>query len=175
MAAKKATAKKETTVNQGCMVKVEYTGTFDDGTVFDSSTGHGAPFEFRIGAGQVLPAFEKAMVGMKIGEEKAIKLSVSEAYGEYDPQSVRKVPKSQLPPGQEPKPGMILMVELPNGMQIPTKIVGVTNEFVSIDLNHPLAGKALNFKIKILAISDGKAAEKQHEHAHDCECGGKDC
>jgi len=77
MAAKKSNAKKETIVKQGSMVKVEYTGTLDDGTVFDSSAGHGAPFEFTVGAGQVLPAFEKAMLGMKTGDEKDIKLSVS--------------------------------------------------------------------------------------------------
>ncbi|MBU4246454.1 MAG: peptidylprolyl isomerase [Nanoarchaeota archaeon] len=143
-------------VTHGDTVKVHYTGTLEDGTVFDNSESHGTPLEFQIGANQVIPGFENAMVGMKEGEEKNVKLSVADAYGEYNPQMVGKVPKAQLPKGQEPKIGMILMVGLPNGMQVPVKIVAVDAESVSIDLNHPLAGKALNFKIKIVGIGDSK-------------------
>ena len=150
--AKKIGAKEGLTVKKGDTVKVHYTGTLEDGTVFDSSESHGTPLEFQIGANQVIPGFENAMVGMKAGEEKDVKLSVADAYGEYNPQMVRKVPKNQLPKDHEPKVGMILMVGLPNGMQVPVKIVAVDAESVSIDLNHPLAGKALNFKIKVLEV-----------------------
>lgn len=150
--AKKLDAKEVLAVKKGDTVKVHYTGTLEDGTVFDSSESHGTPLEFQIGANQVIPGFENAMVGMKVGEEKDVKLSVADAYGEYNPQMVRKVPKAQLPKDQEPKVGMILMVGLPNGMQVPVKIVAVDAESVSIDLNHPLAGKALNFKIKVVEI-----------------------
>jgi FKBP-type peptidyl-prolyl cis-trans isomerase 2 len=156
MPAKKAKATEVMTVKKGDTVKVHYTGSLEDGTVFDSSESHGTPLEFQVGAGQVIPGFENAMVGMKKDEEKEIKLSVSEAYGEYNPQMVRKVPKAQLPKDQEPKVGMILIVGLPNGMQVPVKIVAVDAESVSIDLNHPLAGKALNFKIKIVGIGASK-------------------
>ncbi len=135
-------------------MKVEYTGKLDDGTVFDSSESHKEPLQFQVGAGQVIPGFENAMVGMKEGEEKEIKLLAKEAYGEYNPQLIRKVPRSNLPKeGPEPKSGMILMAGLPNGMQVPVKIVAVDAESVSIDLNHPLAGKSLNFKIKIVGVS----------------------
>jgi len=150
--AKKADSKNELTVKKGDTVKVHYTGTLEDGTVFDSSESHGKPLEFQVGAGQVIPGFENAMVGMKEGEEKDVKLSVADAYGEYNPEMVRKVPRAQLPKDHEPAVGMILMVGLPNGMQVPVKIVAVDAESVSIDLNHPLAGKALNFKIKIVGI-----------------------
>ena len=156
MPAKKAKAKEVATVKKGDTVKVEYTGTLEDGTVFDSSESHKEPLEFQVSAGQVLPGFENAMIGMKNGESKEIKLAVSEAYGEYNPQFIRKIPRSQLPKDQEPKVGMVLMVGLPNGMQVPVKIVSVDAESVSIDLNHPLAGKALNFKIKIVGIEDSK-------------------
>lgn len=156
MASKKADSKKELAVKKGDTVKVYYTGTLEDGTVFDSSESHGTSLEFQIGANQVIPGFENATVGMKEGEEKEVKLSVTDAYGEYNPQMVRKVPRSQLPKDQEPKVGMILMVGLPNGMQVPVKIVEVTDKDVSIDLNHPLAGHALNFKIKIVGIGDSK-------------------
>lgn len=156
MAPKKADSKKELTVKKGDTVKVHYTGTLEDGTVFDSSESHGTPLEFQIGANQVIPGFENAAVGMKEGEEKDVRLSVTDAYGEYNPQMIRKVPRSQLPKDQEPKTGMVLMVGLPNGMQVPVKIVSVDAESVSIDLNHPLAGKALNFKIKVVGIGTSK-------------------
>ncbi len=151
--AKKKEASKEIVVKTGDTVQVEYTGTLEDGIVFDSSAQHGKLLEFQIGARQVIPGFENAAIGMKKGEEKDVKLPMSDAYGEYNPNLIRKVPKNQIPKGPEPKPGMVMMVGLPNGMQVPVKIVEVTDEFVSIDLNHPLAGKSLNFKIKIVGLS----------------------
>ncbi len=138
-------------VKNGDKVKVEYEGTFDDGTVFDSSEKCGAPLEFEVGAGQIIPGFENAVMGMEKGEEKEFKLEPTDAYGDRNPQLVQKIPKDQLP--KEVMPGMMLMIGLPNGVQIPVKVTDVTDEEVTIDLNHPLAGKALNFKIKIVDIS----------------------
>ena len=140
-------------VKEGDKVKVEYTGTLDDGTVFDSSERHGMPLEFEVGAKQVIPGFEKAIVGMEKGKEKQIKLQPAEAYGEHNPQLIKKVPKEQLPTDKELKPGMVLVMGLPNGAQIPVRITEVTDESVTIDLNHPLCGKSLNFKIKVVDIS----------------------
>lgn len=138
-------------VKNGDKVKVEYEGTFNDGTVFDSSEKCGAPLEFEVGAGQIIPGFENAVMGMENGEEKEFKLEPSDAYGDRNPQLVQKIPKDQLP--KEVTPGMMLMIGLPNGVQIPVKVTEVTDEEVTLDLNHPLAGKALNFKIKIVDIS----------------------
>lgn len=138
-------------IKNGDKVKVEYEGTFDDGTVFDSSEKCGAPLEFEVGAGQIIPGFENAVMGMEEGEEKEFKLKPADAYGDRNPQLVQKIPKDQLP--KEVMPGMMLMIGLPNGVQIPVKITEVTDEEVTIDLNHPLAGKVLNFKIKIVDIS----------------------
>lgn len=140
-------------VKKGDKVKIEYTGTLDDGTVFDSSEKHGKPLEIEIGAGQVIKGFENAIMGMKKGEEKEITLQPSDAYGEPNPQLIKKVHKEQLPKEPEPKPGMILVIALPDGRKFPAMIKSVDNEEVTIDLNHPLAGKTLHFKIKVVEIS----------------------
>jgi len=140
-------------VKNGDKIKVEYTGTLDDGTVFDSSENHGKPLEFEVGSGKIIKGFDKAVVGMKKGGEKEIKLKPEEAYGNPNPQLVKKVPREQLPKDKEIKPGMIMLVGLPNGAQIPARITEVTEKEVTIDMNHPLAGKTLNFKIKVVDIS----------------------
>ncbi len=140
-------------VKKGDKVKVDYTGSLDDGTVFDSSEKHGQPLEFEVGAGKVIPGFENALVGMKKGEEKEVTLKPADAYGEPNPQLLKKIPKEQLPTDKEIKPGMMLGVGLPNGAKIPAKIVDVNDKEVTIDLNHPLAGKTLHFKLKVVDIS----------------------
>ena len=137
-------------VKKGDRVKVEYIGMFDDGTVFDSSEGK-SPLEFEAGSGQIIKGFDEAVIGMEKGEEKEFKIEPKDAYGERNPELVRKIPRDQLP--TEAQAGMLLMLRTPDGMQIPAEITEVTDEEVTIDLNHPLAGKNLNFKIKIVDIS----------------------
>jgi len=141
------------TVKKGDKVKVEYTGTLDDGTVFDSSEKHGHPLEFEAGSGKVIKGFDEAVIGMEKDEEKDVKIAKDQAYGERKPELLKKVPREQLPEGQEPKAGMTLMVGLPDGNQIPAKITEVNEKEITIDLNHPLAGKNLNFKIKVVEVS----------------------
>jgi len=141
------------TVAKGDKVKVEYTGTFDDGTVFDASSNHGQPLEFEVGSGQVIKGFDDAVLGMKKGEEKKIVIPAAEAYGEVRSELHKKVPRQQLPQDQEPKVGMILALGMPNGQQFPARIIAVTKDEVTIDLNHPLAGKTLHFKIKVAEIA----------------------
>ena len=140
-------------IKNGDKVKVEYTGTFDDGTVFDSSEKHGKPLEFQVGGKQVVPGFENAVVGMEKEQEKEIKLQPSEAYGDPNPQLVKKVPKDKMPKDVEVKPGMVMVMSLPNGMQVPATVKEISDADVTIDLNHPLAGKILNFKIKIVDVA----------------------
>ena len=140
-------------VKKGSKVKVDYTGTFDDGTIFDASEKHGQPLEFEVGSGQVIKGFDDAVVGMKTGEEKKIIILAAEAYGEVKAELHKKVPRAQLPQDQEPKVGMILAVGLPNGQQFPARIVAVTADDVTIDLNHPLAGKRLHFKLKVAEVN----------------------
>ena len=138
------------TVKKGDKIKVEYTGTLEDGTVFDSSEKHGQPLEFEVGSGQLIKGFDEAIIGMKKGEEKKITLPPSEAYGERNEQLIQKIPRENLPPEQEPQKGMMLMVGLPTGQQIPATITEVTDKEVIIDINPPLAGKTLKFKIKVI-------------------------
>lgn len=141
-------------VKDGDKVKIDYTGTLEDGTVFDSSIhgDHSHPLEFTVGAGQVIKGFNDAIIGMKVGEEKDITLQPSEAYGDHNPQLVREFPRNRLPEGQEPKKGMILGIGLANGQQVPATIVDVTKDTIKLDLNPPLVGKVLNFKIKLVGI-----------------------
>jgi len=138
------------TVKKGDKIKVEYTGKLEDGTVFDASEKHGQPLEFETGAGQVIKGFDDAVIGMKQGEEKEVNIPSAEAYGEPKPELLKKIPRDQLPKDQDPKVGMVLVMKTPDGQQIPTKIAEVSDTDVTLDLNHPLAGKNLIFNIKII-------------------------
>lgn len=138
-------------VKEGDKVKIDYTGKFDDGTVFDTSEGK-QPLEFEMGKGMVIPGFEKAIVGMEKGQEKDIKIEPKDAYGDPNPQMVQKILRDKLPQDQEPKEGMMLALGTPDGKQIPARITAVDDKEITIDLNHPLAGKTLTFKIKLIDI-----------------------
>lgn len=139
-------------IKKGDKVKVDYTGKFDDGTVFDTSEGK-QPLEFEVGKGMVIAGFDNALIGMNKGDEKEIKVEPKEGYGEKTDQLLKKMPKEHLPPGPEAKVGMRVGLSTKDGQQIPAKITEVADKDVTIDLNHPLAGKNLNFKIKIVDAS----------------------
>ncbi|MGM5484972.1 MAG: FKBP-type peptidyl-prolyl cis-trans isomerase [Nanobdellota archaeon] len=141
-------------IKDGDKIKVEYTGTLEDGSVFDSSEKQGKPLEFEVGKGEIIPGFEEAVKGMEKDQEKEIKLTPDKAYGERKDQMIQKVPKDKMPQDQEVKEGMALMVGLPNGAQLPAKVVEVGEQEVTIDVNHPLAGKTLNFKLKVVGVNE---------------------
>ena len=141
------------TVKTGDKVKIEYTGTLDDGTIFDSSADHGNPLEFEVGSGQVIKGFDDAILGMNEGEEKQFSIEPAEAYGEHDPTLVQKVPREIFPQDAELVPGLLFEAGLPTGEKVPATITDVQGGIVSVDLNHPLAGKKLNFKIKVSTIT----------------------
>lgn len=138
-------------VKKGSKVKVEYTGTLDDGTVFDTSKVR-EPLQFEIGAKQVIPGFEIGIMGMKEGEENEIKIPAKDAYGERDEKLVQQIPKDKINVGQEIKAGMVLGIQAPTGQKVPVKVVKVDDQNVYLDMNHPLAGKNLNFKVKVVSI-----------------------
>jgi FKBP-type peptidyl-prolyl cis-trans isomerase 2 len=139
-------------VKKGDKVKADYTGTLDDGTVFDTSVGK-QPLEFEAGAGKLIKGFDNAVMGMEVGEEKDVKIESKDAYGEPNPELTQKVPKEHLPKEPEPKEGMMVLMKSPDGQQFPARIAKVEDKEVTLDLNHPLAGKNLNFKIKIIEIN----------------------
>jgi len=138
-------------VKKGDKIKVEYTGTLSDGTVFDSSEKHGKPLEFEVGVGKMIKGFDEAVIGMEDGEEKEFTLKPSESYGDHNSDLLKKLPKDKIP--EEAKAGMMLAMQMPDGKQIPAKVIEITDNEVTIDLNHPLAGKELTFKIKVVDIT----------------------
>jgi len=141
------------TAKNGDKVKIEYTGTLEDGTIFDSSADHGNPLEFEVGSGQVIKGFDDAILGMKEGEQKQFSIEPADAYGEHDPTLVQKVPREIFPQDAELVPGLLFEAGLPTGEKVPATITDVQGGIVSVDLNHPLAGKKLNFKIKVSVIT----------------------
>ena len=140
-------------IKKGDKIKVDYEGKLEDGTVFDASEKHGKPLEFEAGAGMVIKGFDEAVMGMEKGDEKEVKIPSDQAYGQPNPEAVKKIPKDKVPSDQEVKAGMMMMVGLANGQQMPAKIMAVDDKEITIDLNHPLAGKDLTFKIKVVEIS----------------------
>ena len=142
-------------VSKGSKVKVEYEGRFDDGTVFDSTEKHGnKPLEFEVGKGMVIKGFDDAVLGMEKGEEKEITIEPKDGYGDHDPSRLKKMSKSKMPEGKDLKAGMMIAIQAPNGAQMPGKIASVDQDSVTLDLNHPLAGRILHFKIKIADFSE---------------------
>lgn len=140
--------------NEGKRVRAHYTGTFDDGTVFDSSISRGEPLEFVCMAGQMIPGFDNAVKDMEVGEVKKVHLPASEAYGERDEQLVQSVPTAQVPGAEDLPVGQTIYLQGPGGQPIPAQVVSVTEETVTFDLNHEMAGKDLNFEIKLVEVLD---------------------
>ena len=136
---------------QGDTIQVHYTGTLDDGSEFDSSRGR-EPLTFTVGAGQMIPGFDAAVVGMAVGETKTVTIPAAEAYGEPRPTLVATVPRAQIPPSIDPEVGQ--RFQLGRGDHaLPVVVVEVTPEHVVLDGNHPLAGQDLTFAIEIVAIA----------------------
>jgi peptidylprolyl isomerase len=135
----------------GDSVKIHYTGTLDDGTQFDSSAGR-EPLAFKLGSGQVIPGFDKAVEGMVVGDSKSVNISAEDAYGPHNDQMVQDVPRSALPDDLTPEIGMGLQAQGPDGQVANLVVTAVEDESITVDGNHPLAGKALNFDIELVSI-----------------------
>lgn len=139
-----------TTAQRGDTVEVHYTGTLNDGTVFDSSAGRD-PIKFTIGEQAVIGGFEEAVVGLGVGEKKSVSIAPQDAYGEYTSDLVATIDRAQLPTELDPAPGMVLQGDTPQG---PMKfmITVVEGDQVTLDGNHPLAGQQLNFDLEVVTI-----------------------
>ncbi|MBU2651290.1 MAG: peptidylprolyl isomerase [Bacteroidetes bacterium] len=133
-------------------VKVHYTGTLDDGQVFDSSESR-EPLEFVVGEGMLIPGFENAVIGMELNETKTVKIPHDEAYGHRHEGLIQEVPNAMLPSGLNPELGMELMSKQDDGQEMVVRIVEVKPESIVIDANHPLAGEDLTFEIKVVGIN----------------------
>ena len=147
------------TVTDGNSVKLHYKGTFPDGEIFDNSRNRAEPLEVLVGSGRLLTAFEEALIGMKEGQIKSIKLTPEQAYGPINPEATMTVAKSNFPSNFEFEVGYPVRGVSPQGQQVMAKITSFTDDEVVLDMNHPLAGKDLNFEIELVEIDETTTKE----------------
>lgn len=138
-------------VNDGQTAKIHLKATLDDGSVLESSEGK-EPLTFEIGSGQVLPGLENAVRDMDVGETRTVRLDRTDAYGDVRDELIAVIPKERFPDDVEPEMGMALQVQTNQGVR-PAKVVGISDEGVKIDANHPLAGKDVTFKVSLLDVA----------------------
>lgn len=138
-------------VKEGDNVKVHYTGKFKDGSVFDSSRDR-EPLTFQLGSGQLIPGFEKAVVGMEVGDSTTVEIEPKDAYGDRNPEMLIEVSKQQVPPDLNPQVGQTLQVQQGNGQVANVVVHELKPESIVLDANHPLAGKDLVFDIELVSV-----------------------
>lgn len=136
---------------RGDTVHVHYRGTFDDGTEFDSSSGSD-PIAFTIGSGQVIPGFENAIEGMAAGDRKTERIEAGNAYGDHRDELVFTVPREQMPDGADVEVGDMLQVGFPDGSNAAVQVAAMDELSVTLDANHPMAGKDLTFELELVSI-----------------------
>jgi peptidylprolyl isomerase len=139
------------TAKKGDTVHVHYTGRLDDGTVFDSSSGR-EPLQFTLGEGQVIPGFEQAVDGMAVGEKTEARIPPEKAYGDRSDQLVLNVGRDRFPDDVTPKVGQRFTMTTQDGQQVPVTVTDAEAESITIDANHPLAGKPLHFDLELVRI-----------------------
>jgi len=139
------------TAAPGDNVKVNYEGFLEDGTLFGSSRETG-PVEFTVGEGRLIPAFESAVVGMEEGETKSVSMEAAEAFGERKEELIHTINKDQLPSNIDPQIGKAIEIHTGQGDNVRVLITDVSEDSLTIDANHPLAGKKINFDIELVEI-----------------------
>ena len=144
---KKTTAK----AKEGDTVKVHYTGKLKDKSVFDSSQD-AEPLELTVGSGQVIPGFEKAVVGMGVGDSKTVEIAAAEAYGPYRDELVVEIEKERIPEDLPIEVGQPLVLRQADGPPIRVMVTDISEQSVTLDANHPLAGEDLTFEVKLVEI-----------------------
>lgn len=135
----------------GDTVRINYTGTLPDGTTFDSSQGRD-PLEFQLGSGQIIPGIDHAVAGMEVGEKKQVTVPPAAAYGERDENRVQDVQRSQLPDNIPTEVGTQLQMQTPEGQTLPVMVTAATEDKVTLDANHPLAGQDLTFDLELVEV-----------------------
>lgn len=158
----------ENTIKENTIASVHYTGTLpESGEVFDSSEGRD-PLTFLVGHGQMIPGFEKEMMGAGVGERREFTLTPEQAYGDRDDQAVMQIPRENFAPLEEEaklEVGMQLVAQMPHGPS-PFTIIELTDELVTGDFNHALAGKSLTFSVEVVELRDASEEELAHGHVH---------
>jgi FKBP-type peptidyl-prolyl cis-trans isomerase 2 len=138
-------------VKAGDTVHLHYTGTLLDGTTFDSSEGR-EPLAFEVGSGQIIPGLDVAIPGMKVGDKKIVKIGADDAYGQSNPEMRQAVPREGIPADIPLEVGLQLQMQTPDGQAMPVTVVEMDEATVTLDANHPLAGKDLQFDIELVKI-----------------------
>ncbi|EEB85828.1 FKBP-type peptidyl-prolyl cis-trans isomerase [Roseobacter sp. GAI101] len=141
-----------TQVKSGDTVAIHYTGTLLDGSTFDSSDGR-EPLEFVVGSGQIIPGLDVALPGMEVGDKKVVKIGSEDAYGPLNPEMRQAVPREGIPADIPLEIGTQLQMQTPDGQAMPVMVVEVDDATVTLDANHPLAGKDLQFDIELMKIA----------------------
>lgn len=136
---------------KGDKVKVHYHGRLDDGTTFDSSQGRD-PLEFEVGSGMVIKGFDDGVTGMTVGDKKTISIPSEDAYGARQEEMVVAFPKTNFPPDIQPEIGMTLNMHSEDGQELPVVITEINDETITLDANHPLAGKDLIFDLELVDV-----------------------
>ena len=153
-------------VGKDRVVKFEYVLRLESGEVADSSEGQ-EPLTYLHGHGNIIPGLERQMEWMEVGEERDITVEPEEAYGPYIEGQDLVVPLAEFPPGLTPEVGMGLLVETPEGQQIPYFVTEISNGMARLDPNHPLAGQRLHFKVKVVEVREATNEELAHGHVHE--------
>ncbi len=150
-------------VEEGSVIKIHYKGTFPDGEQFDSSYERGLPITVTVGAGQLIPGFDSALVGMELGETKHVSIASGDAYGERNPKAYAAVPKENFPEDfvETLEKGMTLPLTNAEGMQMLGTVETVNEESIIFDMNHPMAGKDLEFDIEVLEFTTVEGTEEE--------------
>jgi peptidylprolyl isomerase len=138
--------------HNGCMVKVHYTGTLNDGSVFDSSLKR-EPLEFKLGNGQVIPGFEEAILSMQVGETKTVTIPADKAYGQRREELILIVEREKVPANINPQVGDKLQMRQPNGAPVFVVVTDINEKTITLDANHNLAGKDLTFELTLVEES----------------------
>ena len=139
-------------IREGDRVQVHYTGKLQSGEVFDSSQGR-EPLDLTIGEGKIIPGFEQALLGMQTGDKKSFDLTHDQAFGERKDELVHVIQKEQIPSDIKLEIGMQLALEGQQKEPIPAQVVDISESTVTLDTNHPLAGKDINFEVDVVEIT----------------------
>jgi peptidylprolyl isomerase len=160
-------------VEKGLYVSVDYKGTLQNGEVFDTSNGS-QPIEVQMGGGQLIAGFERELLGMSLNEKKMFTLDPEDAYGQRDESLSREFARADFPREMEPRVGMFIALQTPEGRQMPARITHLDDEKLSVDLNHPLAGESLTFEIEVVGISN-VPTQSRAGCGSGCDCSGGSC
>ena len=142
--------KDDKVVKDGAVISLQYTLSGEDGKPIESNKGR-EPLKYTQGAKRIIPGLEKALAGMKVGEEKRVKVKPEDGYGPINEQAIQEFPKEKVPQEMQ-KVGAELMLKSPHGQAFPVRVKEIKEKTVLIDMNHPMAGKTLVFDVKILEI-----------------------